>query len=221
MRISFDTRTITQLIKTGLGDWRLWASIPLLAGATYLMAQTGLDAFINDLARLQNEKLSVAWSALPMLLGMVAPLVVPLILAKFGETKLANATMAAFIISLIVVSVLKGLSSRVHPEALEPATALAKSQIFRFGFLEAGFMSIVEGWPSGHTATNGAMSLTIVGLSHSLRLKYAAAFWFAWVAMATIFGVSGDVHWLSDTLAGFAIALIVTRTCCVGANERS
>lgn len=205
----FDIKSIIQPLVKGLGNWYIWVSVPLLAGTTYLMAQSGLDAFINDFARLQNKTFSNVWSAPPMILGMIVPLIVPFLFARFGEEKLAKATLSAFLIALLVVSVLKGVTSRVHPEALEPMTALAKSQIFRFGFLEAGFMSVVEGWPSGHTATNGVMSLTIIRLARSKILKWAAGIWFIWVALATIFGISGDVHWLSDTLAGATIAALV------------
>lgn len=218
MRAVVNISSIIQSVKTGLGDWRIWISIPLLAGATYVMAQSGLDASINDLARLQNDAFSTTWSAPPMLFGMIAPLIVPFLFAKFGERKLANATFSAFIISLIIVSVLKGLSSRVHPEALEPASALAKSQIFRFGFFEAGLMSVVEGWPSGHTATNGAMSLTIMRHTQSKQLKWQAGIWFIWVALATVFGISGDVHWLSDTFAGFVIAVLIVNKSLQTAN---
>lgn len=122
---------------------------------------------------------------------------------------LAEATLSAFLIALMMVSVLKGLSSRVHPEALEPVDTFARSTLFNIGFLESGFASIVEGWPSGHAATNGAVCLVTFYLAMDVRLRVAAMVWMIWVVLATVFGTNGDVHWLSDSVAGLVIAWII------------
>lgn len=195
----------------GLSDPRLWMSVPVLVAMTYGLAHSGIDAWVNDLARRQSNGFSLAWSAFPMLASMVVPVLVPLVRVLKQRPDLARATLAAFLVSLIAVSVLKSLTSRVHPEVLEPATSLAKSQLFRIGFLEAGFLSLVEGWPSGHTATNGAVALVLARKTAGHWITPIALFWTAWVALASIFGISGDVHWLSDTLAGLALAILITQ----------
>ncbi|MBO6507496.1 MAG: phosphatase PAP2 family protein [Roseibium sp.] len=206
-----DIRRAGGSVLDGLKDPLLWLSIPVLALVTYFLAETGLDAAVNDLARHQNEAFSLSWSAFPMLAGLIAPMLIPIAFALKGNSNLASATLGAFVLSLLVVSLLKGFSSRIHPEAIEPVTSLARSRVFRFGVLEAGFLSIVEGWPSGHTATNGAVCIVIARLCPGTIVSTAALLWFVWVALATVFGINGDVHWLSDTVAGTVLALIIGR----------
>lgn len=195
----------------GLSNPLLWKSVPVLAAMTYGLAHSGIDAWVHDLARRQSNGFSLAWSAFPMLAGMVVPVLVPLICVLKQRPDLARATFAAFLVSLVAVSVLKSLTSRVHPEALEPATSLAKSQVFRIGFLEAGVLSLVEGWPSGHTATNGAVGLVLARKTAGHWMASLALAWTVWVALATIFGISGNVHWLSDPLARLALAILVAK----------
>lgn len=207
--LSFDFKHIRQSLFRGLVDMKIYLAIPAVGVLTFLLAQSGIDAWVNDVARLQNSNFSVAWSAFPMIAGMVMPFIIPMVFAYFGEKKLANASLAAFLIAITIVSLLKGFTSRVHPEELEPATTLLRSQAFRFGFLQNGFLSLVEGWPSGHTITNGAVGFTIARLANKSWIKTAAIIWVVWVVLATIFGISGDVHWLSDTLAGLILALVI------------
>ena len=207
---NFDLTQIRQSLFKGLVDVKIFIAIPVIAITTFLLAQSGIDAWVNDIARLQNPTFSVAWSALPMIAGMVVPLIIPIVFAYFGEKTIANASMAAFLIAIIIVSVLKGFTSRVHPEELEPATTLLRSQAFRFGFLQNGFLSLVEGWPSGHTITNSAVGLTIASLTDRRWVRIGAIFWVVWVIMATVFGISGDVHWLSDTVSGLILAFVIT-----------
>jgi len=205
----FDAERIYHCLTRGMIDFRLLVAIPVLSAGTFVLASSGIDAAINDLARLQDSTLSIAWSAFPMLVGMVAPFAIPIIFALKGLRNLANGSLSAFLVTLIIVSFLKVFTSRVHPEALEPATVLERSQLFRFGFFESGITSVIEGWPSGHVATNGAVALVIVFLAGNKSLRYVAAFWCLWVTLATVFGISGDVHWFSDTLSGLALAVIV------------
>ncbi len=203
-----DLALFRRILAQGLVDWRIWLAVPVLAVLTYGAAHLGIDAAVNQIARLQAPGLSIAWSAFPMLAGIAVPMLCPVFLAIRGERDLATRTAGALVLSLIVVSLLKGTTSRVHPEALEPVGLLAKSQSFRFGLLQSGLLSLVEGWPSGHAATNGAVGLVLARLSLSRSVRAAAYGWIAWVTLATVFGISGDVHWLSDTIAGIAVALL-------------
>lgn len=204
-----DVAILRRILIQGLSDPRIWLALPILAALTYGMARLGIDAAVNELARLQSSGLSIAWSAFPMLAGLIVPVICPIFLAIRGERDLATRTLGALLLSLIIVSVLKGTTSRVHPEALEPASILAKSQSFRFGLLESGLASLIEGWPSGHAATNGAVGLVLARLSPFRLVRTLAYGWIVWVALATVFGISGDVHWLSDTVAGLALAVLV------------
>lgn len=207
-----DIALLRRALVRGLVNPWIWLALPILAALTLGFAALGIDATVNEIARLQNPTLSIAWSAFPMLAGIVAPVLCPVYLAIRGERDLATRTLGALLLSLIVVSLLKGITSRVHPEALEPISILAKSQSFRFGLLESGLQSLVEGWPSGHAATNGAVGLVLARLTRSWQVRALAYGWIAWVALATVLGISGDVHWLSDTLCGLAIAGLLAWT---------
>ncbi|MEM7301300.1 MAG: phosphatase PAP2 family protein [Pseudomonadota bacterium] len=118
--------------------------------------------------------------------------------------------MSAFVRALFVVGLLEGRTSRVHPEALVPATSLLRSQQFRFGFLENGFSNIVEGWPSVHTATHGAFAPTMAGLVRAQWLNLVSVFWAIWVGLATVFGINSDFHSLSDAITGGMIAWVIS-----------
>lgn len=207
-----DVALLRRVLVRGLINPWIWLALPVLAVLTMGFAHLGVDATVNEIARAQNSTLSIAWSAFPMLAGIVAPVLCPIYLAITGKRDLATRTLGALLLSLIVVSLLKGITSRVHPEALEPIGILAKSQSFRFGLLQSGLQSLVEGWPSGHAATNGAVGLVLARLTRSRHVRTLAYGWIAWVALATVFGISGDVHWLSDTLCGLAIAGLLAWT---------
>lgn len=77
---SFDYPRVISMVVGGVCDLRLLISLPVLAGMTLLLAHSGLDAAVNDIARLQNKTFSLSWSAFPMLAGMVAPILVPIFL---------------------------------------------------------------------------------------------------------------------------------------------
>ncbi|WP_306142557.1 phosphatase PAP2 family protein [Roseibium sp. MMSF_3412] len=201
--------SLGRLLHIGLLNPWLPISVVLSAGVTVLLAKTGVDAAVNQLARLQDPTFSIAWSAFPMLAGFAAPVLMPLVCAMRGHKETAKATLAAFLVALIAVSVLKALTSRVHPEALVPVSVLAKSQTFSFGFFQSGLMSVVEGWPSGHVATNAAGAIVLARRTNHALIAHSCWIWLAWVALATTFGISGDVHWLSDSLAGLLIAFAV------------
>ena len=188
-------------------DSYLLPLIPLLAVFTFLCARSGLDAAINDLARLQNEYFSIVWSAPPLLIGIVAPLLIPLILLSINRD-LGILVAKTVVFTLIVVSILKGLTSRVHPEDLSIIDTYLRSNSFKFGFLANGLLSVVEGWPSGHCATNTAMVLSAVSRSSS-KVKIVGAIWAIWVTLATVLGINGDVHWFSDSMAGLAIGVMI------------
>lgn len=201
--------TFRELLVRGLANLPLLLTIFAAVALTFALSRSGIDAMVNTLARLQDPTISMAWSAFPMLAGFAVPLLIPVTCALRGQRDLAKATSAALAASLIVVSILKGVTSRVHPEALVPESILAKSQAFSFGLFEAGFLSVVEGWPSGHMATNGAVLIVFAGLATRAWYKVASWLWLAWIALATVFGISGDVHWLSDTVSGGLLAVVI------------
>ena len=181
--------------------------IPLLYGGTILCAQMGLDAAINKAARLQSEFISSIWSELPLHVGSVAPFLVPLLI-YFKSRSRSLLIAQSVVFTLVIVTALKAITSRVDPENISVIDIYLRSNTFEFGLLENGLISVVEGWPSGHTATNTAMAIAAL-LGASPRIKVAGVLWVIWVVLATIFGDRGGVHWFSDSIAGMAIGAAI------------
>ena len=148
-----------------------------------------------------------------MLMGLAAPLFVPMIFFFRGHQQAAYQAFLVLFITLSLVTLLKAITSRISPEAETPIDLLMRSQAFRFGLFEAGlFESVFEGWPSGHAATNTAMALVVAKLTQSSRLRIGAYCWAVWVLLATVFGIGGDVHWFSDSISGLVIGLLIARS---------
>ncbi|WP_157739032.1 phosphatase PAP2 family protein [Labrenzia sp. VG12] len=194
--------TLWQLVRAGLLSFPVLLAIASGALITLALSRAGWDATANEVARLQDPTFSLFWSAPAMLAGLAVPFLVPAACAVSTEMRLAKATLAAFLASLIAVSLLKGFTSRLHPEALIPHSVLARSLQFEFGFLRNGVLSLIEGWPSGHMATNTAVAIVLAKLTPNIWIARLCWVWIGWIALATVFGISGDVHWLSDMLAG-------------------
>lgn len=184
-------------------DSYLLLLIPLLWAGTILCAHAGLDAAIHGIARLQSERFSTLWSALPLHVGSVAPFLVPLLMCARNRPR-ALLIMQSVGFTVVIVTVLKALTSRVDPENLSIADVYLRSNSFSSGLLANGLASVVEGWPSGHAATNTAMVIAAV-LGLGQRVKTAGGFWAAWVVLATVLGDRGGVHWFSDSISGVAI----------------
>lgn len=178
-------------------------ALPPLAAA---LALSGADAWVNLLAQhLMPPLASLAWSAPPMILGLAAPLALPLAASLLPRARpLAPRLWAAFLLSLALVSALKAVTGRLHPEAPLPLDLYARSTAFT---LFSG--QVLEGWPSGHAATNGAVALALAQATTG-HLRLMALGWAVWVWAAVVLGISGQVHWLSDMLAGALLALAVT-----------
>ena len=108
---------------------------------------------------------------------------------------------------------LKALTGRTPPEAEFPVDLLARSMEFSFGFMRGG---VIEGWPSGHAMSNVAMAVAVWRTESDPRARFAAAFWGVWVFLAVVFGIHGDVHWLSDGVAGATLGVFVGWVCARG-----
>ncbi len=111
----------------------------------------------------------------------------------------------AAIDAAVITSVLKAFTGRVGPQHNLEQNDYSKD--FRFGFLRGG---IYQGWPSSHTATAFAMATALIGLyPDNTAIKIGG------LTYATLIGVgvSTNIHWLSDFVAGaligYAIGTIV------------
>jgi membrane-associated phospholipid phosphatase len=144
--------------------------------------------------------------------GPIVSVLVPLGLYLYGRSErdigmqiTGLALGQAAIDAAVITSVLKAFTGRVGPQHNLGLNDYSKD--FRFGFLRGG---IYQGWPSSHTATAFAMATALIGLyPDNTAIKIGG------LTYATLIGVgvSTNIHWLSDFVAGaligYAIGTIV------------
>ena len=107
----------------------------------------------------------------------------------------------AIILAVIIDSVMKAITGR--PAPVMAVNLIDNSQVFRFGFLRGG---VFWGWPSEHTMVAFAMAATFAKLnSEKLWLVFVAYLYAVYIAI----GVSLEIHWFSDVVAGILIGYAI------------
>jgi membrane-associated phospholipid phosphatase len=144
-------------------------------------------------------------------LGMILPILVPLILLAIGELrkdlKIKNAAFGvgqAAILGLAISSFYKAFTGRIPPPHFFGHSALLDtSHGFRFGFLRGGMF---WGWPSSHTTIAFAMAVALWELYPENKVvRYAAILYAFYVGI----GVSIRIHWFSEFVAGAIIGSVI------------
>ncbi|MCE7736170.1 MAG: phosphatase PAP2 family protein, partial [Candidatus Heimdallarchaeota archaeon] len=156
-------------------------------------------------------------------IGALVPLMLPPAIYLYGKKEnipylqpLAYALTQAAVLGAIWSSIYKGLTGRTGPEIFEEFEG-DYSMEFAFGFLRKG---VFDGWPSAHTSI--AWSLAVVFfcyrpelseknkilLDNSPKFLRYRKFGFLY-AIYIGFGVSTNIHWLSDAVAGVLIGITV------------
>ncbi|MHA2029464.1 MAG: phosphatase PAP2 family protein [Candidatus Kariarchaeaceae archaeon] len=159
-------------------------------------------------------------------LGGLLPFLLPPVIYLYSKKEekpqlepLAYSLTQAAVVGLIWSSIYKALSGRTGPELFEDFDG-NYSQEFAFGILRKG---VFDGWPSGHTTIAWAMAVVFyyyrpieqfrpqfenyeIPTFHKYR-----KFGFLYAAYIG-FGVSTNIHWLSDALAGMLIGITVGRS---------
>ena len=144
-------------------------------------------------------------------LGMILPIVVPLILLATGvlrkDFKIKTTAFAlgqAAMLGLAVSSFYKAFTGRIPPPYFFGHGALVDtSHGFRLGFLRGGMF---WGWPSSHTTVAFAMAVVLWKLyPENKLLRYAAIFYAFYVGIA----VSIRIHWFSEFVAGAIIGSLI------------
>jgi len=150
--------------------------------------------------------------------GGIAPFVGPLWVYLYGQShndrKLQITGLAlgqAALLAGIISSTIKGLTGRRPPPHREEERGSTNfSNDFKFGILNRGAFN---GWPSGHTMNAFAMATTLIELYPEDRtVKYSSLACAAIVGL----GVSANIHWLSDAVAGGLIGYSIGKV--VGAG---
>jgi membrane-associated phospholipid phosphatase len=165
-----------------------------------------------------------------VVIGGITPLIVPPIIYLYAKREnkpylepLAYALTQAAVVATIWIAIYKAITGRLQPELFEGFDE-DYSNNFAFGFLRRG---VFHGWPSTHTTV--AWALAVVFFYYRPRtdllvtntdddfpkfLKYQKySFIYAFYIG---FGVSSNIHWLSDAVAGaligFSVGMAVNRT---------
>ncbi|MDE3057138.1 MAG: phosphatase PAP2 family protein [Bacteroidota bacterium] len=192
----------------------------LAAALSFGIVKSGLDWKVNRAA--YNDR-SIAHAGLPAVeVGGTAPVLIPIGLLIYGKVEnnndLQNAALAlgqAAVISVVLSSAYKAITGRRPPGILHGEGGDSKnySGDFKFGFLNRG---VYNGWPSSHTMNAFALAATLSELyPNATALKTAA---FAYASLVGL-GVSVNIHWFSDAVAGALIGYSIGKV--VGADFRN
>lgn len=177
---------------------------------TYALIKTGADWNWNKYAN--DHGISKNFSAAEA--GTILPVLIPASLYLYGwaaaDRNLQVTGLAlgqAALLSVGVSSLLKAITGRRPPNDRDvPRTESDYSGDFHFGFLRRG---AYDGWPSSHTMVSFSMASAMNALyPDNLTLaiiSYAVA---SFIGV----GVSTNIHWLSDVVAGGLMGYAIGRT---------
>lgn len=152
--------------------------------------------------------------------GGIVPAAIPLYLYFRGKSKKDNqltysalAMGQSVMISLFVSSTYKAVTGREGPELFNDKDRKEiYSDEFHFGFMRRG---IFDGWPSGHTMNAFAMA----GVLTEMYPDNKKVQLYSWMYAFFIgLGVSTNIHWFSDFVAGALIGYSIGKT--VGSSFR-
>jgi membrane-associated phospholipid phosphatase len=184
----------------------LWHFLAIVL--TYIIVASGADWYYF----VSTREPVLRTSFFPAIrLGMIVPIVVPLVLWAVGALKdglkIKNTAFAlgqAAILGLAISSFYKAFTGRIPPPYFLGHGALVDtSHGFRFGFLRGGMF---WGWPSSHTTVAFAMAVALWQLyPGSKPVRYAAILYALYVGI----GVSIRIHWFSEFVAGAVIGSVI------------
>ncbi|MFC2170527.1 phosphatase PAP2 family protein [Calditrichota bacterium] len=180
--------------------------------ASYGLVESGTDWRLRTYLK---EHKGIAYGGFPAVaVGGLTPLVVPVGLYYYGKLHdrddlrvTAFALGQAAISGLIVSSAYKTLTGRREPDILGTENGESDfSDDFRFGLMNRG---IFDGWPSGHTTVAWSMAAALMELYPDNRsIRIGALTYASLVGL----GVSTNIHWFSDAVAGALIGYSIGKS---------
>lgn len=189
------------------GRMILWHLVAMVI--TFFLVESGFDWFYFTATR---NPVLIAWTFPAAPIGGLLPIAVPLVLFLIGillqhplTFRAGCAIGQAELIGSLISSAYKAVTGRIHPPRIYPPFSAGAdvSHVFRFGFLRGG---VFWGWPSSHTTIAFAMAFTVFMLLPKHR-------WAGFLAIAYAFyigiGVSMNIHWFSDFVAGVIIGTVI------------
>ena len=201
---------LPNFLKSFSGKFFVWHIIAI--ALTYILVISGFDwwYFLHT----RNFIFNVA-SFPAIALGGLGAIILPFVLLWIGKKRnhaktiiTAWAVGQAALLGWLISSIYKAFTGRIQPNLQEIGTDI--SHQFHFGFLEHG---IFWGWPSSHTTVAFAIALTLTMMfPENKKLKWGALA----VALYIGLGVSFNIHWFSEFIAGAiigsAIGIVVGRS---------
>jgi membrane-associated phospholipid phosphatase len=177
----------------------------LAAVLTYIIVESGLDWAWHSFSA---THIWIFYSGfISVIVGQFLPIIIPLWLyfskdrfKKITGLALGQAAILGFAISTFI----KLFTGRMPPELF--AGSLNNSAGFQFGFYRGGWFN---GWPSSHTSVAFAMAITLIQLYPNSRAVKIGAWTYA---ILIGLGVSLNIHWLSDAVAGGLIGYAIGKS---------
>lgn len=179
----------------------------LAFGLTVALIITGFDW--KYYVYFQNSKYSsLLFPA--VVLGFFVPVFLPLavllagLLKKnFRSVNSAYALTQAAFLGWLTSAFYKALTGRPGPPHFLAGRMEDISRVFNFGFLRGG---VFWGWPSSHTTVAVAISVCAIMLYPKNRAIGVSAILYG---LYVGFGVSTNIHWFSDFVAGVIFGSLV------------
>lgn len=175
---------------------------------TFIIVISGLDWFYFISAR-KDFLDAVLFPAVAV--GFFAPILLPALVLLWGRVRRSlgamNAAWAlwqAALLGWLISSAYKAVTGRVQPDTSNLIVDLSRE--FNFGFWEYG---IFWGWPSSHTTVAFAMAFALIALYPKNKfIKYLALIYALYIGV----GISINIHWLSEFVAGSLIGAAIGLT---------
>jgi len=180
--------------------------------SSYGLVEGGVDW---EYYKFMRDNKFIGYSFTPAVIaGQILPIAVPVYLyfksRSDNDAELMYTSMAlgqAALTAYLITSSYKAITGRDGPGIFGddgPSTDFSKN--FHFGFFENG---IFHGWPSGHTTTAVAMSVTLMELyPENKTIQIFAAIYGLYIGV----GISTNIHWFSDFVAGTLIGYSIGKT---------
>jgi membrane-associated phospholipid phosphatase len=182
---------------------------------TWGFIETGIDWKWRNIVY-NNTSLS-NWGRPGIYIGYVVPAITPVIAYIVGRSmkneKLQITGLAlvqSLVLTFAIQTPLKMITGRVLPGIITELDHAKNSRSDDFSGKFNWFnMNFIGGWPSGHTANAFAVAATISEIyKDNIWLKIGVYSYAALIG----FGVTLDVHWVSETIAGALIGYAVGKT---------
>lgn len=188
---------LTYIIVVSDIDWKYFVYVQGVMAGKGMQDGSGLG---HDILRIFSGATGI---------GMIVPIIgIPVLftVAIMFKDKKAHLTGQVLAMSAAlgwsVSAMYKSLTGRVQPPH---DIIINNSHNWNFGFWEHG---IFWGWPSSHTTVAFAMAFAMVYMyPHNKCIKYIAVIYALYIGI----GITMQIHWLSEFVAGALIGMVVGR----------